>query len=405
MPARLYTVENDSELAEFIIRGKRVSTAGAEILRRVEAFLERFVAYPSEDARLAHVLWCAHTHGMDCWESTPRIAFLSPEPASGKTRALEITELLVPRPVLATNTTPAYLFRKVSDPEGRPTILFDEIDTLFGPKAKEHEEIRGMLNAGHRKGAVAGRCTFRGKTVVTEELPAYAAVALAGLGNLPDTILSRSIVIRMRRRVPTETVEPFRRREHLEEGASICHLLAKWVQEWTDELELARPKMPAGVADRAADIWEPLLAIADLAGTPWSERSRVSAVTLVTDATAASPSLGVRLLTDLQTVFGCRDAMLTTSILEQLQQIEESPWRDLKGKPLDARHLAKLLQQYGVERASVRIGTATGKGYRRDDLFDAWARYVGVSSRKSVTSVTSDAGTAGCAMNNVLPGP
>jgi hypothetical protein len=110
---------------------------------------------------------------MDCWESTPRIAFLSPKPGSGKTRALEVTEPLVPRPVHAVNATPAYLFRKVSDEEGLPTILFDEVDTLFGPKAKDNEDIRGMINAGHRKGAVAGRCVMKGKNVQTEELPAY----------------------------------------------------------------------------------------------------------------------------------------------------------------------------------------------------------------------------------------
>jgi hypothetical protein len=84
------------------------------------------------------------------------------------------------------------------------TILYDEIDTVFGPKAKENEEIRGLLNAGHRRGAVAGRCVVHGKRVETEEIPAYCAVALAGLGWLPDTILTRSIIIRMRRRAPGE---------------------------------------------------------------------------------------------------------------------------------------------------------------------------------------------------------
>ena len=122
-----------------------------------------------------------------------------PEPASGKTRLLEITALLVPNPVEAINVTPAYLFRKVGDDAAKPTILFDEIDTVFGPKAKENEEIRGLLNAGHRRGAVAGRCVTHGKgTPTTEEIPAYCAVALAGLGWLPDTILSRSVIIRMR---------------------------------------------------------------------------------------------------------------------------------------------------------------------------------------------------------------
>ena len=64
---------------------------------------------------------------------------------------------------------------------------------MFGPKAKDNEDIRGMLNAGHRNGAVAGRCVIkRGKIVETEELPAYCAVAIAGLDDLPDTIMTRS---------------------------------------------------------------------------------------------------------------------------------------------------------------------------------------------------------------------
>src|SRR5215510_1552721 len=109
------------------------------ILDQVHSFLRRFVAYPTEHALVAHVLWIVHTHLMDLWESTPRLAFLSPEPGSGKTRALEITETLVPRPIEAINVTSAYLFRKISDPDGLPTVLHDEIDTLFGPRAKEHE--------------------------------------------------------------------------------------------------------------------------------------------------------------------------------------------------------------------------------------------------------------------------
>ncbi len=118
---------------------------------------------------------------MDAWESTPRLAFLSPEPGSGKTRALEISETLVPRPIETVNATSAAIFRKVSDPEGSPTLLWDEIDTLFGPRAKENEDIRGLLNAGHRKGASALRCVIRGKEISVEAMPAYCAVAIAGL--------------------------------------------------------------------------------------------------------------------------------------------------------------------------------------------------------------------------------
>lgn len=361
------------------------------LLDQVERFLERFVAYPSDHARVAHVLWIAHTHAMDVWDSTPRIAFLSPEAGSGKSRALEVTELLVPRPVHAVNTTPAYLFRKVADDAGLPTILFDEIDTVFGPRAKENEDIRGLLNAGHRKGAIAGRCVVRGKEVFTEELPAYCAVALAGLDDLPDTLMSRSVVVRMRRRAPNEQVEPFRHRLCSPDGYAIRDALAGWA---TSIPFNAWPEMPAGIEDRDADIWEALVAVADAAGGEWPERARCAAVTLVTATKAASPSIGVRLLADLRNVFaehGNPDHLFTDDILSALVGMEDAPWGDIRGKALDARSLARRLAKYEVKPRTVRIGDRTSKGYARDALIDPWTRYVTV-----VTEVERDAvGQAG----------
>ena len=317
------------------------------ILDAVYTFLGRFVAYPNEAAHVAHTLWIAHTHLMEAWESTPRIAFLSPEPTSGKTRALELTKSLTPRPIESVNATPAYLFRKVSDPAGLPTILYDEIDTIFGPRAKEHEDIRGLINAGHRRGAMAGRCVVKGHAVHTEELPAFCAVAMAGLGNLPDTILARSIIIPMRRRAPTEPIEPYRMRLHDPEGYVLRDRLAAWATQ-IRPLLTAYPAMPDGITDRNADVWEALLTVADAAGGTWPERARVSAVSLVSDARGGKRSLGVRLLGDLHVVFGDRESMWTEEILSDLLILEESPWGDLKGKPLDAR--LRTAYEMGADR-------------------------------------------------------
>ena len=376
----------------------------SNLLDRVHAYCKRFIAHPVSHAAIAHVLWIAHTHAMDAWESTPRLAFLSPEPGSGKTRALEITDNLVPRAVEAVNVTPAYLFRKVADENGRPTILFDEIDTVFGPRAKDNEEIRGLLNAGHRQGAVAGRCVKRGKLIETEEIPAYCAVALAGLDDLPDTIRTRSILIRMRRRAPNEIVEPYRRRLHSPHGHQLREELAEWATRAEPDLNRARPEMPDGIVDRDADVWEPLLAIADMAGGEWPKLARVSAVTLVTLAKAGTPSVGIRLLSDLRTVFSESENMTTTSIIEALVAMDESPWGELNGKPLDARGLARRLKKYDIEPKTVRVpditgySTKTAKGYSKTDMHDVWGRYltpisvVGPSPNESVTSVTNDTG-------------
>jgi hypothetical protein len=350
---------------------------GAALLDEVAAFIARFVALPSDAALTAATSWVAHAHAIDAFESTPRIAYLSPEPASGKTRALEVSELLVPHPMHAVNCTPAALFRAVKDLAYRPTILFDEIDTVFGPKAKDNEEIRGLLNAGHRRGAVAYRCVGEGTRQKVEPFPAYAAVALAGLGDLPDTILTRSVVIRMRRRAPGEHVEPFRHRVHAAEGHQLREALAEWTTTVIDQLEHAWPVMPLGICDRPADVWEPLLAIADAAGGDWPKRARQACVELVAAAqTTDSGSLGLRLLADLRVVFGPTDRMGTETVLQRLAELDESPWADLKGKPLDSRGLAYRLRPYGVTSTKVKISDASVRGYRREDLHDAWQRYL-----------------------------
>jgi hypothetical protein len=360
---------------------------GALLLAGIEIFLGRFVIYPCEHAKVAHVLWIAHAHLMDKWDSTPRLAFLSPEPASGKTRALEVSELLVPAPVEAVNVSPAYLFRKVA--ETSCTILFDEIDTVFGPKAKENEEIRGLLNAGHRQGAVAGRCVVHGNIVKTEEIPAYCAVALAGLGWLPDTLLSRSTIIRMRRRKPGEKIKSFRRRTEKNAGYKLKARVARWAK--SVQASITWPVMPPGVEDRDADMWEALIAVAKAAGGIWPDRASKAALALIKEARDREPSLGIRLLADLKTVFAGALEMSTATILHGLHILPEAPWNDLKGKPLNDRGLAMRLRQYGIKPKVVRIDErTTARGYTAESLHDAWETYLPPSQdEESVTNVTS----------------
>lgn len=366
-----------TEAAEKVVTTKPDSTAGPsgeQVLDEVSDFLSRFVAYPSEHARVAHVLWLTHTHFMDDWDSTPRIAFLSPEPGSGKSRCLEVSAHFVPSPVEAVNVTPAYLFRKVGDVSARPTILFDEIDSVFGPKARENEELRGLLNAGHRRHSVAGRCVVRGKEIFTEEIPAYAAVALAGLGDLPDTILTRSVIVRIRKRRPDELVEPYRRRTNGPEGDEIGQRLADWSAQVRDRLSF--PVLPPEIVDRDADVWEPLISVADLAGGHWPEVARDAALSFLADSIDSSPSIGIQLLVDLRRVFIGHSSMHTKTLIAQLYGLEEAPWASYRGSGLDAMGMAKLLKQYDIKPKDLRIGEKVSRGYVRADFKDAWGRYL-----------------------------
>ncbi|MER5509532.1 DUF3631 domain-containing protein [Streptomyces sp. NPDC002766] len=372
---------------------------GAALLDEVEAFHRRFNIFPTEAAYVAVTLWDAHAHLIDAFDGTARLAFLSPEPGSGKSRALEIVETLTPRAATTVNASANALFRLVEAEGGTPTLLFDEIDTVFGPKAGGNEEVRGFLNSGYRRGAKSLRCVGDGSNQNTEWFSSFCAVAMAGLGSLPDTILTRSVIIRMRKKAPNEKAEPYRRRVHEKQGHALRDRLADWAETVRDEVAQAWPEMPEGVSDRPADVWEPLLAVADAAGGHWPERARAACVILIKSAQEGDEaSLGVRLLTDLRDrVFCGAGRMPTAAILEVLLGLDDAPWADLTddGKPLTARGLSKLLSQYvrpdnsPIRPRGIRVGSGTPKGYYAEDLSDAWARYCPPPPEKSATSATS----------------
>ena len=360
---------------------------GAELLDTVHAFIKRFVAFPSPVCIDTVTLWAAHAHMVKHFHTTPRLAMLSPEPESGKTRVLEILDLLTPRPMLIFSPSVAAIFRKLAHEQ--ITLLFDEVDTIFTNRGKDdqNEDLRALLNAGYRRGASIPRCVGGGHKV--EEFNVFASVALAGIGDLPDTIMTRSIVIKMRRRTAREAVEQYRIRRHEQEGHALRDQLADWAKSVGSTAGEAWPVLPEVITDRKAEVWEPLIAIADAAGGTWPERARVASVADVAATRERVPTLGIRLLSDVREAFKEKDVLATSALLEILNNMDEAPWGDLRGKPLDSRGLAMRLKKYGVAPKSVRIGEATPKGYTRKNLYDAWERYLPSLPITSATSATS----------------
>src|SRR5215207_5347847 len=188
------------------------------MLNRTEQFIGRFVAFQSDAQRVAVTLWVAHTHAAEAAYCTPRLAILSAEKQSGKTRLLEVLELLVAKPKQVAKISEAALFRSID--KEPVTILFDEIDAIFGPKAsKDHEDLRALLNMGYRRGATVPRCV--GPKNDVHDFSTFAPVALAGLGSLPDTVEDRSVIVRLRRRAPHEQVVKLRQRVIEPEAAEL----------------------------------------------------------------------------------------------------------------------------------------------------------------------------------------
>ena len=270
------------------------------------------------------------------------------------------------------------LFRLVDGEQ--PTLLFDECDTIFGPRANGNsEDVRALLNAGHRRGVPAYRCVGEGSKQEPRAFDCFCPVALAGIGDLPDTITDRSVVVRMRRRAPDEGVASFRRREVTGPGNTLRNELADWANSHVEQRSTYVPEMPHGITDRPADVWEPLVAIADLAGGAWPSRARRSAVVLNGQRQSSDPSIGVRLLSDVRDAYestGWPARLATDDLLKVLCDRDDATWGDLRGKAIDSRFLAQRLKPYGVTPQKFREGDQTKRGDPLADLRGPWARYL-----------------------------
>jgi hypothetical protein len=347
---------------------------GAAILERLHAALRKYVILPSDEATDAVTLWIAATHAQAAWAHAPRLVIKAPEKRCGKSRLLDIVEGTCHAPLITVNASPAAVYRAIGS-DTPPTLLVDEADTIFGATtAAANEDLRGLLNAGHQRNRPALR--YDANTQRVEKIPTFAMAALAGIGAMPDTIEDRAVVVRMRRRAPGESVSPYRHRRDRPTLSAIAAELAEWLLANLAELERAEPAMP--LEDRAADTWEPLIAVADLAGGDWPERARHAAVVLTTERDeAAVASDRIRLLTDCRNAFGSDEALPTAVLLERLKAEPENPWADLGSTGLTPMKLGVLLREYEIRSANIRFGPPIGqvKGYSRADFLDAWARY------------------------------
>jgi hypothetical protein len=351
------------------------------VLDDVVRFVSRFVVVSETQANTL-ALWTAHTHAVTAFDCTPYLAVTSPEKRSGKTRLLEVLELLVREGLPTANISDAALFRSIK--EVTPTLLLDEVDAVF--KSREREDLRGLLNAGYRRGAKVRRMGGARNTKL-EEFDVFCAKAFAGIGNcLPDTILDRAITIRLQRKTRDEVVERFRGRIVAPEGAILHDRLADWVDPQLDWLHAAHPDLPDELDDRAQDIWEPLLAIADMAGGEWPERARQAALTLSSGAEREDDSLTARLLADVRTAFeeGGEDRLRTSDLIERLAAVEEGPWGEWYGKTISPQGLSKLLRPYRIKTMPVWVAGQTVKGYKREQFADAFHRVLGVREVREV---------------------
>ncbi len=347
-----------------------------DLLDETRAFLRRYVVFGDAEADAA-ALWNAHTFVYDCAPATPYLHPHSPEPASGKTTLLDALSLTACNAVQADNLTEAVLFRLVD--ARHPTLLFDEIDAVFGKTHSDSTEgIRQVLNSGYRRGKQAWRCVGAGHEL--KAFDCYCPKATAGLHELPGTLASRAIPIEMKPPRPDEHYEDLDLEEAEPEAEILRRNLESWAEESLDTLadpNLKPPKL-TGLTARGNEIWRILFRIADHAGGDWPERAREAALLLSGRARQhEDTSAGIKLLAHIHGLFA-EERITCHTLVGALNADDELPyggWND--GKGITTRELGRKLTPYGVRAKPIRIeGERAGNGYERRQFEDAWSRYL-----------------------------
>jgi putative DNA primase/helicase len=325
------------------------------------------VAMPDAAAD-AVALWCLHTWCVDAFAVTPRLCLYSATKGCGKTTLLGVVAKLTKRPKFAGSITPAALFRVVE--LLRPTLIVDEL----GKFLERNGELHLLLNEGHGRGLNVVRLV--GDAHEPREFAVFAPVAFGTLGRVPDDLEDRSIVVRLQRKRAGDSVTPFRedKAEHLERLARMC---ARWTENNAEAIvEAADEVATPGLANRTADNWRPLFAIAAVLGADWPQRCAEAAAAL--EGTRDDEAIGTMLLGDIRGVFEAEkaDKLASATLCEKLAAIEGRPWQEWhNGKPLSPNRLARLLKPFGVIPENIRVGGQVPKGYQLAHFADAFERY------------------------------
>lgn len=387
----------------------------AKLLDEILDAIRQFIVLDSEQAHAA-ALWIALTWFIDDVEIAPLAIINAPEKSCGKTQLLTVFGRMSYRPLPASSASASALFRSVE--LWKPTILIDEADTFF----RDNTELHGMVNAGYLRDGYVLRSEPVGDSYEPRMFSVFSAKALAGIAlekHLPDATMSRGIVFNLRRKLSHESVDRLR---HAGRGlfTAIAEKLARFAEDYAQQVRAARPILPDALSDRDQDNWEGLLAIASCAGDAWLARATAAALKLSGNI-EKTQSTGNELLTDIQHIFEMKrtDKISTADLIAALCDDEESAWATYnRGKQITPRQVARQLAAYEIASKTIRLGSyATAKGFELAQFSDAFMRYLSTpvnlpsqgnnapeANKYAASDVTDNPSQRGSRSNTVTPG-
>lgn len=362
---------------------------GKCLLDELEKILNRFLVFSSSHESKAIALWILFSYCIDAADVAPILLVNSPEKRCGKSTLLSAVQRLVNCPLMASNITPAAMFRSIE--KWRPTLMIDEADS-FLPR---NEELRGVINSGHtRDSAFVIRCVGDNNEPV--KFNTWCAKVIAGIGQFAETIQDRAIIIQLRRKLASEKREKLHGNVHTLLFDELIKKCLRFANDNIPKLTALKPQAPEELNDRAADNWQALFAIAQLAGNDWFQHAKNAALYL-SGRTQDSISLSTELLLDIKKIFASKkiDKISTEDLIAALCSNSERPWATLcKDKPINPHKLSKMLNKYGVSSGTIRLSNdVTKKGYYLNSFSDAFSRYVH-ASQNDTTSQTLNCETS-----------
>jgi hypothetical protein len=351
-------------------------------LDRIDQFIRRFLILPNESDYTIVSLWIGHTYFTHKIKTTPRLAIISPEYGCGKSRVLEVLESLTFKGEKLDHHTRSYLMRTVElirEEFGRsPTLLIDEIDTVFKAKSEEGEATRAFANTGYRATGFYGITEGDSKKTPTK-FRTFAPMALAGKGEvLPESVITRAIVIRLQRRMGNKFIEDFLTDLVAFEAEELREELLGWSDYCAQDISILNFELP--VRDRDREVWLPLFLVAHLADSAWIKRAEIALANIEESKSDNTLSRERQLLSDIWKIFQSqeKDRIKSSVIILELIEMIDSDWDSYNyGKPINERALAKKLRTYGIKPAQIRFENGVGaKGYHRSEIESAVRRYL-----------------------------
>jgi hypothetical protein len=347
-----------------------------EILDTAAAQLRRFMVMSKEQVT-AVVLWIAASHLVHSTklqlEVFPKLAIQSKDPESGKSRLLTLVWNTVPRAKMWTNPSGAFLVRAVE--QGYPSLCLDELQY-----AEDRNLLRVIDASQYRVQAyVPLLVPTKIGGYLPREFPVWTPMALARLGEFSRAQQSRSIVIWMFPKLPSES------RERLwpiivPELVQCRRQLAAWaatVNEWV------QPSVPEGLYNRGEENWEPLLFVAERADRAWVKRARAAAEVLT--KVERQPTLTASLLTSIWKAYqpdpdkNPAPFLATAELLAKLIADPDEDWSLLGpgGRSITAAWLRERLRHLLKPEGSQREHRTSPRGYAFSQFAGAFARFIG----------------------------